>query len=82
MEALRATLAQFPQAKILKVDTLSMEVMFTTFLGFRDLVNFRIDAEAQRIDYRSRSLVGKYDFGKNRSRMAAFSERFEAGAKH
>lgn len=82
MEALRATLAQFPQAKILKVDTLSMEVVFTTFLGFRDLVDFRIDAEAQRIDYRSRSLVGKYDFGKNRSRMAAFSERFEAGAKH
>ncbi|WP_170094753.1 DUF1499 domain-containing protein [Simplicispira suum] len=81
MEALRATLAKFPQAKIVKTDALSMEVVFTTFLGFRDLVDFRVDAEAQRIDYRSRSLVGKYDFGKNRSRMAEFSTQFEARRK-
>lgn len=81
LEALRATLAKFPQAKIVKTDALSMEVVFTTFLGFRDLVDFRVDAEAQRIDYRSRSLVGKYDFGKNRSRMAEFSTQFEARRK-
>ena len=78
MEALRATLAKFPQAKIVKTDAVSMEVVFTTFLGFRDLVDFRIDAEAQRIDFRSRSLVGKYDLGKNRSRMAQFSTQFAA----
>lgn len=82
MEALRATLAKFPQAEIVKADALSMEVVFTTFLGFRDAVEFRIDAPAQRIDYRSRSLVGKYDFGKNRSRMAAFSKAFKAHARH
>ena len=81
MQALRATLAQFPQAKILEADSVSMEVVFTTFLGFRDLVDFRVDAQAQRIDYRSRSLVGKYDFGKNRSRMAEFSKQFEERAK-
>ena len=78
--ALRATLAKFPQAKIIKSDGLTMEVVFTTTLGFRDLVDFRVDAEAQRIDYRSRSLVGRYDFGKNRSRMSAFSTQFEQTA--
>ena len=54
-----------------------MEVVFTTPLGFKDLVDFKINAQAQRIDYRSRSSFGLYDFGKNRSRMSAFSNRFE-----
>ena len=79
--ALRATLAKFHEAKILKTDTLSMEVVFTTAVGFQDLVDFRIDADAQRIDYRSRSKMGKYDFGKNHSRMSAFSTRFEQTTK-
>ena len=78
---LRETLAQFPEAKILKTDGLSLEAVFTTPLGFRDLVDFRIDAQAQRIDYRSRSSFGLFDFGKNRSRMTAFSARFEQNAK-
>ena len=80
MAALRATLKAFPEAQVVKADALSMEVIFTTFLGFRDAVDFRIDAQAQRIDYRSRSLVGRYDFGKNHSRMAAFSEKFKERA--
>lgn len=82
MEALRATLAEFPKAKILKADASSMEVVFTTTLGFKDLVDFRVDTAAQRIDYRSRSQVGKYDFGKNRSRMTEFSTKFQARAQH
>ena len=77
LDALRATLAEFPEAQILKTDGLSMEVVFTTPVGFKDLVDFRINAPAQRIDYRSRSSFGLYDFGKNRSRMSAFSARFE-----
>lgn len=80
--ALRATLAEFPRTKIMNTDALSMEVEFTTFVGFKDLVDFRIDPDAYRIDYRSRSLVGKYDFGKNRSRMTEFSTRFEQKSKH
>jgi len=56
-----------------------LEVVFTTSLGFRDLVDFRIDAQAQRIDYRSRSSFELFDFGKNRSRMSAFSARFDSG---
>ena len=78
---LRETLAEFPEAKILKTDGLSLETVFTTPLGFRDLVDFRIDAQAQHIDYRSRSSFGLFDFGKNRSRMTAFSARFEQNAK-
>lgn len=80
--ALRATLAEFPRTKIMNADALSMEVEFTTFVGFKDLVDFRIDPDTHRIDYRSRSLVGKYDFGKNRSRMTEFSTRFEQKSKH
>lgn len=79
--ALRATLAEFPEATIIKVDDLSMEVVFRTPLGFKDLIDFRINAPAKRIDYRSRSSFGLYDFGKNRSRMTAFSAKFEEIAK-
>ena len=75
------TLAEFPEATIVKADDFSMEVMFKTPIGFKDLVDFRINAPAKRIDYRSRSSFGLYDFGKNRSRMAAFSARFEEIAK-
>lgn len=81
MQALRATLARFAQADIIKADERSIEAVFTTFLGFRDVVDFRIDADSQRIDYRSRSLVGKYDFGKNHARMTAFAAQFAEHAK-
>jgi uncharacterized protein (DUF1499 family) len=54
-----------------------MEVTFITPAGFRDQVNFRIDPQAQRIDFRSRSSFGLFDFGKNRSRMQEFVMRFE-----
>ena len=74
---LQATLATFPEATIVRTEPLSLEVIFTTPVGFRDQVDFRIDAQAQRIDFRSRSLFGLFDFGKNRSRMQDFATRFE-----
>ena len=77
---LRATLAEFSEAQIVRADDLSLEAVFTTPLGFRDRVDFRIDAQAQRIDYRSRSSFGLFDFGKNHSRMKAFSARFKQNA--
>ena len=77
MVALRATLAAFPEAQIVRAEDLAMEVVFTTPAGFQDRVDFRIDTPSQRIDYRSRSSFGLYDFGKNRSRMQAFAQRFE-----
>ena len=53
-----------------------VEAVFTTPAGFTDVVDFRIDPAQQRIAYRSRSTFGLYDFGKNRSRMLLFAERF------
>jgi len=43
-------------------------------------VDFQIDPAAERIDFRSRSLLGLFDFGKNRSRMQDFALRFQAPA--
>lgn len=77
MDALKATLAAFPEARIVKTGALTVEAVFTTTVGFQDRVDFLFDAPRQRIDYRSRSLLGLYDFGKNRSRMEVFAQRFE-----
>ena len=77
MDMLQATLTTFPEATIVRSEPLLMVVIFTTPAGFRDQVDFRIDPQAQRIDFRSRSLFGLYDFGKNRSRMQEFRTRFE-----
>lgn len=76
MALLRATLASYPEATIVRSGPLWLEVIFTTPLGFRDQVDFVLDAKSAQINYRSRSLLGHYDFGKNRSRMTTFSERF------
>ena len=81
MALLRATLASFPEAAIVRSNPLWLEVIFTTPLGFRDQVDFVLESGSDEINYRSRSLVGHYDFGKNRSRMTAFSERFAAQAR-
>ncbi len=77
MASLRATLVTFPEATVARAEPLALELIFTTPAGFKDQVDFRIDAQAQRIDFRSRSLFGLFDFGKNRSRMQAFATRFE-----
>ncbi|HSO45090.1 MAG TPA: DUF1499 domain-containing protein [Rhodoferax sp.] len=81
MALLRATLASQPEATIVRSDPVWLEVIFTTPLGFRDQVDFVLDTASGRINFRSQSLLGRYDFGKNRSRMASFSERFDARAK-
>ena len=77
LEMLRATLATFPEASVVRAEPLSLELIFTTPIGFRDQIDFRIDVQAQRIDFRSRSQLGLFDFGKNRSRMQEFVTRFE-----
>ena len=77
MDMLQATLTTFPEATIVRSEPLLMVVIFTTPAGFRDQVDFRIGPQAQRIDFRSRSLFGLFDWGKNRSRMQEFKRRFE-----
>ncbi len=42
---------------------------------FVDDVEFVLDAETRRIDYRSASRSGYYDFGVNRRRLEAFRNR-------
>ena len=74
---LRATLESFPEAKIVRTESLAIEVIFTTRMGFEDQVDFRVHPQGGRIDYRSRSLVSLFDWGKNRSRMNEVRERFK-----
>jgi uncharacterized protein (DUF1499 family) len=75
---LHAALDAFPEARIVEEDGARLTAIFTTPAGFRDRVDFRVDAARQRIDYRSQSTFGLFDFGKNRSRMTAFAARFAA----
>ena len=77
MGLLQSTLKHFPEATVIHSDALTMQVIFTTPMGFRDQVDFRINPQDRRIDFRSRSLFGLFDWGKNRSRMQAFTMRFE-----
>jgi uncharacterized protein (DUF1499 family) len=77
MATLQSTLTNFPEARIVRSEPLLLETIFTTPVGFRDQVEFRIDEQARRIDFRSRSTFGLFDFGKNRSRMQTFAARFE-----
>ena len=80
MARLDATLKTFPEAQVVHREALALQVIFTTPAGFRDQVDFRIDPAAERIDFRSRSLLGLFDFGKNRSRMQEFAQRFRPPA--
>ena len=75
---IEATLKTFAEAQIVQREALAVQVIFTTSLGFRDQVDIQIDPSAERIDFRSRSLLGLFDFGKNRSRMQEFVLRFQA----
>ena len=77
---LRRTLAGYPNARVVRSDATAVDTIFTTTVGFEDEVSFRIDATQHRIDYRSRSRIGLFDFGKNSSRMREFAGQFRAVA--
>lgn len=79
---LKATLAHFPEATLTAGGPLRLELIFRTMLGFKDEVVFVLDPAGQRIQFRSRSLMGRYDFGKNRSRMVAVVAQFQAQARN
>ena len=80
LELLRSTLTSFPEAQITRAEGHTIESIFTTRMGFRDQVDFHVDPRGGHIAYRSRSLFGLYDWGKNRSRMEELSQRFRAQA--
>jgi uncharacterized protein (DUF1499 family) len=77
LATLRATIATFAEATVLRNDAQGIDAVFTTPAGFRDQVEFRLDTAAKRINFRSRSSFGLFDFGKNQSRMQAFAARFD-----
>ena len=79
---LKATLAHFPEATLTAGGPLRLELIFRTMLGFKDEVVFVLDPAGQKIQFRSRSLMGRYDFGKNRSRMVAVVTQFQAEARN
>jgi uncharacterized protein (DUF1499 family) len=79
---LKATLTHFPEATVTASGPLRLELIFRTMLGFKDEVVFVLDPAGQRIQFRSRSLMGRYDFGKNRSRMVAVVTQFQAEARN
>lgn len=79
---LKATLAHFPEATLTAGGPLRLELIFRTMLGFKDEVVFVLDPAGQKIQFRSRSLMGRYDFGKNRSRMVAVVTQFQAQARN
>ena len=74
------SLAAFEDAHIETADALSVNAVFTTRMGFQDDVEFVFNPSTQQIHFRSRSRVGLFDFGKNRSRMQIVSERFAQAA--
>jgi uncharacterized protein (DUF1499 family) len=83
---LQTVLSTFPEATIVQADPAlandtRLDTVFTTPVGFKDRVTFIVDAAAGRIDFRSKSTLGLYDFGKNRKRMTAFTARFNAAAE-
>ncbi len=79
---LKATLAHFPEATLTASGPLRLTLIFRTTLGFKDEVIFVLDPAGQKIQFRSRSLTGRYDFGKNRSRMVAVVTQFQAEARN
>jgi uncharacterized protein (DUF1499 family) len=76
MTILKSTLATFSEASIVASSDSTLEAVFTTGIGFKDQVQFVIDPAGEKINFRSRSNIGLYDFGKNRSRMDEFTARF------
>jgi uncharacterized protein (DUF1499 family) len=51
------------------------------FFKFVDDVEFVLDGETQRIDYRSASRIGYYDFGANRRRLDTIRNRLVRSAE-
>ena len=48
----------------------------SAFFRFVDDVEFYLDDEGKRIEFRSASRIGNYDFGVNRKRMESLKHRF------
>ncbi|MFZ0613248.1 MAG: DUF1499 domain-containing protein [Desulfobacterales bacterium] len=76
-----SVLEQMKGSKIVSQTDTAIRAEFTsTVFRFVDDVDFSFDAAHHRIDLRSASRVGYFDFGANRRRVAEIRRRFEAAS--
>ena len=69
-KSIRELIQTTPRARITHDEPGYLRAEFSSAIfGFVDDVEFVLDAETQRIDYRSASRIGYYDFGANRRRL-------------
>lgn len=70
MARLAAVIADMSGAKVVKQDSAYLYAEYTSSLmGFVDDVEFAMQADGQRVDVRSSSRIGYYDFDANRDRI-------------
>jgi len=77
---LRKVIAEMKGARIAKEESGYLHAEFRSALfGFVDDMEFRMDEAAGRIDVRSASRTGYYDFGVNRRRVEEIRARISQG---
>lgn len=75
-KSIRELIQTMPRARIIHDELGHIHAEFSSRLfKFVDDVEFVLDAETQRIDYRSASRIGYYDFGANRRRLETIRNR-------
>lgn len=76
--ALIAALSKAKSARLVTRDPQFMHATFTSTLGFVDDVTFLIQPDGERIDVKSSSRIGYYDFGVNRNRVKRLHKAFDS----
>lgn len=80
--ALLQVLRAQSNARIVRADDQFVHATFHTTLGFVDDVTFVIKPKGHRIDVKSESRIGYYDFGVNRRRVQHLRKAFETRLKN
>jgi uncharacterized protein (DUF1499 family) len=75
-KSIRELIQSIPGARITHDEPGYIHPEFSSkFFKFVDDAEFVLDGETQRIDYRSASRIGYYDFGANRRRLENIRDR-------
>lgn len=77
IETLKMVMGHFERVELVKESTHRLHYVVTSkLMRFKDDVEFVLDDQTQRVDFRSASRVGYSDFGVNRKRMQDVTERY------
>lgn len=76
MQLLKEVVAAYPRTRILTEKAAYLHVEFRVNTGFRDDVEFLIDASSGLVHVRSASRIGYWDFGANRRRVEKFRRMY------